>query len=81
MSEAIEKIEHVTLDHELDYIDGILFSQDCGAIITGHLTNNPMLDVPIQRFSAAKEPWFYLHVEDRIKNRAGPVIEAIHPPS
>lgn len=77
MSEAIEKIEHVTLDHELDYVDGILFSKDCGAIITGHLKNNPKLDVPIQRFSAAKEPWFYLHVEDRIRKRRGPVIEAI----
>lgn len=50
---------------------------DCGAIITAHLTNNPMLDVPIQRFSAVKEPCFYLPVEDRIKKRAGPVVEAI----
>lgn len=77
MSEAIEKIEHATLDHELDYVDGILFSKDCGAIITGHLTDNPRLDIPIQRFSAAKDPWFYLHVKDRITMRADPVTEAI----
>lgn len=77
MSEAIEKIERATLDHELDYVDGILFSKDFGAIITGHLTDNPRLDTPIQRFSAAKDPWFYLHVKDRITMRADPVTEAI----
>lgn len=77
MSEAIEKIERATLDHELDYVDGILFSKDFGAIITGHLTDNARLDTPIQRFSAANDPWFYLHVKDRITMRADPVTEAI----
>lgn len=77
MSEAIEKIERVTLDHDLDYVDGILFSKDCGAIITGHLTDNPRLDAPVQCFSAAKDPWFYLHVKDIITKRVGPVTEAI----
>jgi Delta24-sterol reductase len=77
MSEAIEKIEHVTSDSELDYVDGILFSKNEGAIITGHLTDNPKQSIPVQRFSDARDPWFYLHVNDKISKRTGPTVEAI----
>ncbi|KAL9119281.1 MAG: hypothetical protein Q9187_004166 [Circinaria calcarea] len=77
MSEAIEKIKQVTSDPALDYVDGILFSKNQGAIITGRLTDNPKNNVPIQRFSDAKDPWFYLHVKDVITTRIGPTTEAI----
>ena len=77
MSEAIEKIKQVTSDPALDYIDGILFSKNQGAIITGRLTDNPKNNVKIQRFSDAKDPWFYLHVKDVITTRISPATEAI----
>ena len=77
MSEAIQKIEQVTSDPALDYVDGILFSKNQGAIITGRLTDNPKHNVHIQRFSDAKDPWFYLHVKDTITKRIGPITEAI----
>lgn len=77
MSEAIEKIEQVTSDSELDYVDGILFSKKEGAIITGRLADNPKQSVPVQRFSDARDPWFYLHVNDKIRKRTGPTTEAI----
>jgi hypothetical protein len=32
---------------------------------------------PVQRFSDAKDPWFYLHVQDRISKSSDPVSEAV----
>jgi Delta24-sterol reductase len=77
MSEAIEIIEQLTSNPELDYVDGILFSKTQGAIISGRLTDHPQNYIPVQRFSDAKDPWFYLHVKDKITKTTGPVVEAI----
>ncbi|KAI9745031.1 MAG: hypothetical protein M1818_001309 [Claussenomyces sp. TS43310] len=77
MSEAIEKIEQVTADPSLDYVDGIIFSKTQGAIITGRLTNTIAEGTPVQRFSRAKDPWFYLHVRDAISSSPTPTTEAI----
>ena len=77
ISEAIEKIEQMTSNPELDYVDGILFSKNQGAIITGRLTDNPKHNIRIQRFSDAKDPWFYLHVKDAITKKTGTSTEAI----
>jgi len=77
MSEAIEGLEHLTTDPDIDYIDGILFSLTQGAIITGRLSDTPKPGTPIRYFSAAKDPWFYLHVQQTIKNLTHPITEAI----
>ena len=66
VSEATQKLEKVTADLELDYIDGILFSPTQGVIVTGQMTNSARSNLPIRRFSRAKDPWFYLHVQDTI---------------
>ncbi|TVY68685.1 Delta(24)-sterol reductase [Lachnellula suecica] len=78
MAEAIQKLHEVTADPEIDYVDGIMFSKTEGAIITGRLTDERKEDLPVQRFSAARDPWFYMHVQDAIKkNSSGPTTEAI----
>ena len=77
VAEAIEKIEQVILDPELDYVDGILYSKSQGAIITGRMTDAPKQYAPVQRFSDAKDPWFYLHVQDAITKRRSPTTEMI----
>lgn len=77
VAEAIEKIERVTIDPELDYVDGILYSKTQGAVITGRMTDVPNQNARVQRFSDAKDPWFYLHVQDAITKRSGPTIEMI----
>ena len=77
VAEAIEKIESVTSDPEIDYVDGILYSKTEGAIITGCMTDVPNLHAPVRRFSDAKDPWFYLHVHDAISKRTGPTTEMI----
>jgi len=76
-AEAIEKIKSATADSHNDYVDGILFSKHEGAVITGRMTDSPKQDTQIQGFSAAKDPWFYLHVHDAIRRQPGPTTETI----
>ncbi|KAK5128164.1 hypothetical protein LTR08_004090 [Meristemomyces frigidus] len=66
-AEAISKIKTMADPAgPLDYVDGIMFSPTSGAIITGTMNDRPSPNLPIQRFSAAKDPWFYLHAQARI---------------
>lgn len=51
-----------------DYVDGILFSKDHGVVITGKMTDEKPDDAPVQTFSRARDPWFYLHVQERTKH-------------
>ena len=76
-SEAVHSIRRMTLDPSLDYIDGILFSKQQGAVITGCMTDSPGDDVSVQYFSDSKDPWFYLRVKDAITQSNEAVTEAI----
>ncbi|KAI9754508.1 MAG: hypothetical protein M4579_004678 [Chaenotheca gracillima] len=77
MPEAIRKLQVATADPTVDYVDGILYSKDHGAIITGRLTNSVQEGIKVQRFSRAWDPWFYLHVKDNVSESTEPVTEAI----
>ena len=77
MKDAIEKLQAATKNPELGYVDGIMFSKTHGAIVTGQLTNKAKEGIPIQTFSHAKDPWFYLHVKDTISKSGKPTTEAI----
>jgi hypothetical protein len=68
VSEATQKLKKLTANPDLDYIDGILFSLNNGVIITGRMTDTSDVNLPIRRFSRAKDPWFYLHVQDILSN-------------
>lgn len=59
-------------NQDIDYIDGILFSLKQGVIITGRLTNGASLDLPVQRFSAPTDPWFYLHAQSKVAINTDP---------
>ena len=69
VSEATQTLQKFITNPDLDYIDGILFSLKQGAIITGQMTNSADTNLPIRRFSRAKDPWFYLHVQDNISKQ------------
>ncbi|KAI0169049.1 FAD-binding domain-containing protein [Hypoxylon sp. FL1284] len=48
-----------------DYVDGILFSRDHGVVVTGKLTDEGPADgEPVQTFSRASDPWFYMHARE-----------------
>ncbi len=76
MSEAKEKLLSFTSrPDEFDYIDGLMYSQTYGAIITGRMCDIPRTGLRVQRFSDAKDPWFYLYVKDRIAS--GPASDLV----
>ncbi|KAI9857211.1 MAG: hypothetical protein M1813_008573 [Trichoglossum hirsutum] len=74
---AIEKVREETSNPELDYVDGILFSKEHGVVVTGHLTNDLPATSRVQRFSSAKDPWYYLHVKEKTLRSVEPVVEYI----
>lgn len=78
MEDAIAKLQNFTSrPEEFDYVDGIMFSPTSGAIITGRMTDDSTSSLPVQRFSAPSDPWFYLHVQSRISQSSTPISEAI----
>ncbi|KAL2754174.1 hypothetical protein ACRALDRAFT_1081319 [Sodiomyces alcalophilus JCM 7366] len=75
-AEALALIDRLAADPSVDFLDGILFSNVSGAIITGRLTPSdhpdPNIDgeankekkkepAPIVHFNRAQDPWFWLH--------------------
>ena len=58
---TLEKLKDLTKDDSIDYIDGILFSSDRGIICSGRLMDEA--SATVQRFTRAKDPWFYQHAE------------------
>ena len=77
ITEAIEKVREETMNPELDYVDGILFSKEHGVVVTGCLTDDLPATADVQRFSDANDPWYYLHVKEKTLRRVGPVTEHI----
>ncbi|MCJ1285873.1 hypothetical protein MMC26_005215, partial [Xylographa opegraphella] len=75
--ETIKKIKEETLNPELDYVDGILFSKQHGVVITGSLTDDIPAAAQVQSFSDANDPWYYLHVKEKTLECVGPVHEYI----
>ncbi|PHH61346.1 hypothetical protein CDD81_480 [Ophiocordyceps australis] len=65
VAEAIARVRAETQDPANDYVDGIIFSERHGTVITGRMTDDRPEDCPPQTFSGARDPWFYLHAEAR----------------
>ncbi|POS76565.1 galactose-1-phosphate uridylyltransferase [Diaporthe helianthi] len=65
VAEAVAAVREETARAENDYVDGILFSKDHGVVITGQMTDEKPADAPVQTFSRARDPWFYMHVQER----------------
>jgi Delta24-sterol reductase len=81
VASAISTIEKAITNPINEYVDGILFSPTRGVIMTGHLTNIIGAfddDVKIVKFTAASDPWFYLHAESVITaSPTSPTVIAI----
>lgn len=51
--------------HDIDFLDGIMFSKNLGVIISGIMTDK-QISKPV-RFSRARDLWYYLHVQDHLQ--------------
>ncbi|MCJ1336990.1 hypothetical protein MMC09_002268 [Bachmanniomyces sp. S44760] len=74
---AIEKIREECLNPNVDYVDGVLFSKQHGVIVKGCLIDDLPANAQVQRFSGAKDPWFYLHVQKKTLKSLEPITEYI----
>ncbi|KAG8169827.1 hypothetical protein KVR01_000572 [Diaporthe batatas] len=63
VAEAVAAVREEAARAENDYVDGILFSKDHGVVITGQMTDEKPAAAPVQTFSRAGDPWFYMHVQ------------------
>ncbi|KAI9886583.1 MAG: hypothetical protein M1823_001625 [Watsoniomyces obsoletus] len=77
VSEAVTEVRRATEDPSTDYVDGILLSAERGVVCVGRLTNHVGEGLKIQRFTRARDPWFYLHAIEVVNRREGIVREAI----
>jgi len=75
--EAQDRINEVTKDVSIEYLDGMMFAKDKGVICSGRLTNTPSPGVPVQRFTRPTDPWFYLHISRIVGKQDTPFTEAI----
>ncbi|KHN99047.1 FAD binding domain-containing protein [Metarhizium album ARSEF 1941] len=70
VADAVAAVRAATQAPDNDYVDGILFSADHGAVITGSMTDEKPADAAVRTFSRARDPWFYMHVRDRTASLA-----------
>ncbi|PSN65797.1 24-dehydrocholesterol reductase-like protein precursor [Corynespora cassiicola Philippines] len=77
IAQAVKEVRDQTKNEQNHYVDGILFSKDHGAIITGEMADELPEGVQPQTFSNPWDPWFYLHVESKTRNASSPVTEYI----
>jgi delta24-sterol reductase len=68
VNDTIRFIQRQAEDPGNDYVDGILFSQTHGVVITGVMTDEE--PPTAQTFSYPGDPWFYLHVQDKTRDGA-----------
>ncbi|SLM34619.1 fad-binding protein [Lasallia pustulata] len=77
--EAIQKLRLAEADPSNDFVDGVLFAKDRGVVVVGRLKNISQNDtsIRIQRFSRARDPWFYLHAEQILGSSTPAFKEAV----
>ncbi|KAK2611955.1 hypothetical protein QQS21_002061 [Conoideocrella luteorostrata] len=64
VSEALSLLEIEAKNEQNHYVDGILFNDIHGVIITGRLVDEKPADQHVQTFSRAADPWYYMYVQD-----------------
>ncbi|MCJ1307986.1 hypothetical protein MMC25_001636 [Agyrium rufum] len=60
---AMEIVQVAIKDPAIDFVDGIMFSLEKGTIMSGRLTNKKAAEAQVQRFTRARDQWFYREAE------------------
>ncbi|KAI1424023.1 hypothetical protein F5Y12DRAFT_754320 [Xylaria sp. FL1777] len=67
-AEAIRAVREECRKPGNDYVDGMLFSEGHGVVVSGELTDELPAGEKVRTFSHAWDPWFYMHVRKITKN-------------
>lgn len=59
--ECVAFVEHESAASTYDFIDAIMFSSHAGVVVCGTLSDTKQ--GKLQRFSRARDQWYYLHIE------------------
>lgn len=62
VKEALVLLQIESQNEENDYVDGIIFSDSHGVIITGKLVDEKPAHEKVRTFSDAADPWYYMYV-------------------
>lgn len=68
--EVISRTVELSKDQNIDFLDNIIFSRTKTALMTGVFSDNPD-NQPIQRFSRARDQWFYIHAKRSAFGKTG----------
>lgn len=60
--DALDLLQETT-GQDIDYLDAIMFGPDHGVVMVGEQTDGSE-DLPVERFTRARDEWFYLHARD-----------------
>ena len=78
---SIREVVHQRLkaieDLANEFVDGILFKRNRGAVITGRLIKEPGPNVAVENFSQARDERYYLHVEQLLTDAMVPKTEVV----
>ncbi|KAK5626206.1 hypothetical protein RRF57_001921 [Xylaria bambusicola] len=66
-AEAIRVVREECRKPSNDYVDGMLFSEGHGVIVTGEMTDELPTGEKARTFSRAWDPWYYMHVRNITK--------------
>ncbi|KAI0204586.1 hypothetical protein F4808DRAFT_348927 [Astrocystis sublimbata] len=66
-AEAISAVREECRKPANDYVDGMLFSEGHGVVVSGELTDELPAGEKVQTFSNPWDPWFYMHVRNVTK--------------
>jgi Delta24-sterol reductase len=66
-AEAIRAVREECAKSNNEYVDGILFSEGHGVIVSGEMTNELPAGEKVHTFSNPWDPWFYMHVREVTK--------------
>jgi len=77
MPDAMKIMEAETANPTVDYLDGIVFARDSIVICSGRLTSSLPAGASVQQFTRRSDPWFYIHVQQRIATSRESVKEYV----
>ena len=79
IQQAIEKLQFLTREEEgrIDFLDAIMYDSTKVVVVAGRMTDVNPHNQPIQRFTRAKDPWYSMHVKDRVESNVFDEIVAL----
>lgn len=80
VKEALSLLQNESENEENDYVDGIVFSDTHGVIITGKLVDKKPVHQEVRTFSNAADPWYYMYVQETTSKANSALVHSDYVP-